>query len=295
LHADVLKRAVVIVVVKIIRASIVSDIKVGPAVIVIVTPNYPETVVSVGIVHPGFLRDFFECSVAAVVIEQVGFAHHAPGAALHDDAAEFAGAECSDVGEVHVNVPRDENIDEAVFIVVRPRGAGHEAASADAGFVGDIFKSAIATVTVERIAAVAGDEYVGQSIVVEIGDGNSHAPALAGEPGLFRDILKFQWGGLAVERDHRVAALSVAIDGRAVDDQCREGAAVIAINKADATAHRFDDVLLVGRGDVGNGEAGTRRYFLKNRHRRARFAGLRTGPDTQQADKQELECFLRGP
>jgi hypothetical protein len=22
---------------------------------------------------------------------------------------------------------------------------------------------------------------------------------------------------------------------------------------------------------------------------------LRTGPDTQQADKQELECFLRGP
>jgi hypothetical protein len=31
---------------------------------------------------------------------------------------------------------------------------------------------------------------------------------------------------------------------------------------------------------VGDGEAGTCRYFLKNRHRRARFTGLRTGPDT---------------
>jgi hypothetical protein len=31
---------------------------------------------------------------------------------------------------------------------------------------------------------------------------------------------------------------------------------------------------------VGDGEAGTRRYFLKNRHRRARFAGLRTANDT---------------
>ena len=179
-----------------------------------------------------------------------------------------------------MNISRDENIDEAVFIVVRPRGASHEAASPDAGFFGDIFKSAIAAVTVERIAAVAGDEYVGQAVIVKIGDGNAHAPALAGEPGLLRDVLKFQWGGLAVERDHEVAALLVTFHSRTVDDQGREGAAIIAINKADATAHRFDNVLLVGRGDVGDGEAGTRRYFLKNRHRSARFDGLRTGPNT---------------
>jgi hypothetical protein len=31
---------------------------------------------------------------------------------------------------------------------------------------------------------------------------------------------------------------------------------------------------------VRDGQAGTRCYFLKNRHRRARFTGLRTGPDT---------------
>jgi hypothetical protein len=31
---------------------------------------------------------------------------------------------------------------------------------------------------------------------------------------------------------------------------------------------------------VGDGEAGTRRYFLKNRHRSARFDGLRTANDT---------------
>ena len=57
--------------------------------------------------------------------------------------------------------------------------------------------------------------------------------------------------GLAVERDHGVAALSVAIDGRAIDDQGRESAAIIAINKVDATAQRFDVALFFMGGDVG--------------------------------------------
>jgi hypothetical protein len=280
LHADVGKRAIVIVMVKIIRAGVIRDVEIGPAVVVIVAPDDAETVVGVGVVHAGFLRDFFKCSVATIVIEQVGFSEHAPGTALHDDAAEFATAERSDVGEVDVNVPGDKNIDEAVPIIIRPCSAGHETAAAHSGFVGDIFKSAITAVAVESIAAVAGDEYVGQSIVVKIGDGNAHAPTLAGQPCLLGYVFKFQRGGLPVEGDHGVAALVVAIDGRTIDNEGRERAAVIAVDEADATAHRFDDVLFLGRGNVRNSEARACRYFLEERDGGARSASLRATDDT---------------
>ena len=124
MHADVGERAVVIVVVKVIGAGIVGDVEVGPAVIVETASDHTETVVGVRVVHARFLRDFIACTVAPVVIEQIGLANHAPGTALHhDDLCEFAGAECSDVGQIHVNVPRDENIDEAVLIVIRPGSA----------------------------------------------------------------------------------------------------------------------------------------------------------------------------
>ena len=88
-----MKRAVVIVVVQIIRAGIVRDVEIGPAVVIVIAPDHAEAVILAGVAHAGLLRDFFERAIAAIVIEQVRLAGHAPGAALHHDAAEPAGAE----------------------------------------------------------------------------------------------------------------------------------------------------------------------------------------------------------
>ena len=89
-----------------------------------------------------------------------------------------------EVVEIHVHVARDENVHEAVFVVIGPGCAGHEAAAADSGFVGDVFKGAIAAVAIERVAAVSGDEYIENAIVVEVSYGDAHAPTFAGESAL---------------------------------------------------------------------------------------------------------------
>ena len=58
-----------------------------------------------------------------------------------------------------------------------------------------------------------------------------------------------------IERDQRIAALLVALDGRTVDGDDVEFAVVVAIDQADAAAHGFDNVFFVGRRNVRDGEA----------------------------------------
>src|SRR5260370_25483842 len=108
-------------------------------------------------------------------------------------------------------------MDVAVAIVVAPGGAGHEAAAADTGLVCDVFKLAAAKMAVEGVAGVSGDEEIELAIVVVVGDGDAHAPAFAGQTGCGRDVLEGAIRFLMVEGDHRVAAVTQALDSRAVD------------------------------------------------------------------------------
>ena len=101
---------------------------------------------------------------------------------------------------------------------------------------------------IEHVAAIAGDVNVLPAVVVEVGDRNAHAPAFAGKAGLLRDVAKFQIALLTVERDHQIAALAIAIDRRSVDRDDVEFAVVVAVDEADAAAHRFQDVALFGSG-----------------------------------------------
>src|ERR1700687_3255379 len=61
-HADVRKRAIVIVVVEIARNRIIGHEQVGPAVIVVVDPHNAKSVVADVIVHTGFDGDFLKCA-----------------------------------------------------------------------------------------------------------------------------------------------------------------------------------------------------------------------------------------
>ena len=172
-----------LVVVEVIRTGVVGDVQVGPSVIVVVAPDHSQPVVAVYIFHARFLRNFLEGAVAAIVEEQVRFADHAPGAALDQDSLEAAillvAAEGGQVVHIEMHVARNVEVHEAVAIVVGPGGSGAEAAGGHAGFVGDVFKFAIAQVAVERVAAETGDVDVRQTVVVEVGDGHAHAPAFA--------------------------------------------------------------------------------------------------------------------
>ena len=125
----------------------------------------------------------------------------------------------------------------------------------DAGFFGDVFELAVAEAVIERAAAEAGDEEIKLAVVVVIGDGNTHAPAAAGEASLLGDVLKGAVGLLVIKSDQRVAAGAIALDGGAVDKHDVEAAIVVAIEEADAPAGGVDDIVGFGSGDVGSGEA----------------------------------------
>ena len=154
-----------------------------------------------------------------------------------------------------MDIARDEQVDITVAIVIAPGGPGAEPTATDAGFFGDIFKLAIPEVAVEDVSAIAGNEEVEFAVVVVIGDGDAHAPAEAREASLLGDVLEAAVGFLMVERDHRVSAFLVAVDGRAVDRDDVEASIIIAIEKASATAHGLDDVALFACRKVGSRQA----------------------------------------
>ena len=110
-HPDVGECSVMIIVIQMIRRSIVGNEQVGPAIVVVIAPDHAQAVIAVRIIHPSFLRNFLERTVAPVVKKQVSFPLHAPGAALHwhsFEIAELGAARHRQIIHIHVYVAGDE-------------------------------------------------------------------------------------------------------------------------------------------------------------------------------------------
>ena len=76
-QTHVLKRSVAFVVIQIIRAGVVGNIKIGPAGVLDVAPNPLHSEIVVGIVHAGLFRNFFERAVAFIVKKKIRFSRQA--------------------------------------------------------------------------------------------------------------------------------------------------------------------------------------------------------------------------
>ena len=189
------------------------------------------------------------------MVQEVSFSLHTPWAALNGNTlelAELCAAEFGEVIHVHVYVAGNEKVDVAVAVVVGPSGTGGEASALDSCFFGDVFECAVSLVAVKRIVAVSGDVEVEIAVVVVIGDGNAHAPAFVSESRFLGDVGELEVGILMPECDEQIATvLTIAVDGRSVDHHDVELAIVIAVEEADAPAHRFDDVMFVGGRNMG--------------------------------------------
>ncbi len=99
---------------------------------------------------------------------------------------------------------------------------------------------------------------------------------LTSQTGSAGDVGEFEIRVLMVERDHGIAALAIAIDGRSVHRDDVELAVVVAVDQAGAAAHGFDDVFLFRSGDMGDGQARFLGHILECWHRRlkrGRFSG----------------------
>src|SRR5262249_46304936 len=111
---------------------------------------------------------------------------------------------------------------------------------------------------IKRVSTITGYVNIRTTVVVVIRYGNAHAPALACESSGFSNVSKLEIGALMVKRDHGTATLAEAIDGGSVYRDDVEFAITIAVDQSGASAHRFNDIFLVGRRDVRNRQA---RFF----------------------------------
>src|SRR6266849_8347305 len=135
----------------------------------------------------------------------------------------------------------------SVAVVVGPSRTGAESAGTHASLLGYIFKLAIAEITIEHVAPVSRDVNVQPPVIVEIGDGHAHSPAAPGEARRLGNVFESPIRLWVVQRDHRVAAVTVAIHSGTFDGDDIQLAIIVAIKEANPAAHGFNDVALVRR------------------------------------------------
>ena len=114
-------------------------------------------------------------------------------AALHADAAEFAGwlaAEFRQIAELEVHVIGHHQVEIAIMVVISKSRAGGPAAVAHSRLFADVGESAVAVVSVKRVLAEVGAKNVLEAVVVVVTDADSTGPSEGPQSCLLRDIRK---------------------------------------------------------------------------------------------------------
>src|SRR5579864_4016257 len=124
------------------------------------------------IVYARLLRNFLEGSIALVMKQQIGFPRQSPWTALNQHSLKPAEpgivAELRQFVDIDMHVARDKKINVAVTIVVGPCRSRAESARSHAGFVSHILELAVAQIVIERVAPVARNVDILQTVIVVI-------------------------------------------------------------------------------------------------------------------------------
>ena len=147
------------------------------------------------------------------------------------------------------DVVRDEQVELAVVVIVKPQRAAGESRIGHAGFRGDIGKLAVAQIAEKMIRSDRGDVDVHVAIVVVVADGAALAIDFKREPGLPGDIRESPILIVVIERRDRISRF-VAGPVHRVDQQNVLPAVVVVVEKAGAAAHGFRQVLFSKRAVV---------------------------------------------
>ncbi len=153
----------------------------------------------------------------------------------------------------------DEEIEQAVAVVVEPDcGRAEGGAAGKPGGFRDIDERALAGVAKEAILADAGDEQVGEAVVVVIADGDAHAVHFDVEPGGFGDVGERAVAIVVIEAE-RGALLLVARPIHRIDEQDVLPTVGVVVEKGAAGAECFgEELAAVGAAIVLEVDAGLR-------------------------------------
>src|SRR5205085_2816030 len=145
---------------------------------------------AVAVRDAGLLGDVGERPVPGVVEQQVGHALIVVRMAVGAVTGLLLAAAAVG-GERPGHVARDEQVEQAVVVVVEEAGAGAPAAAANARPLRHVRKGAVAVVAIQRVAAIARQVQVGVTVVVVVGGGDAHAVGgliAAGQAGRLGDV-----------------------------------------------------------------------------------------------------------
>ena len=120
----ILESAVALIAIELVGLGVVGDEQVGPAVAIVVEHGDAERF-RTGVEDAALGGDVFESSVAAIVKEPAGFAAVGFGRAIGFVLAVEAAENVVLGGPLHVIA--DEEIEQAVAVVIEPEGGGAEA------------------------------------------------------------------------------------------------------------------------------------------------------------------------
>src|SRR5262245_36787377 len=253
LDADVGERPVFVVVVERGGGRIVSDINVGPGVVVEIRRDDSESVRAVGLQNARLVRNVRERDVAPffriVAVEDV-LAAFQPGRAAGDHHAFVQTRPGLWRGrglEVEVDVIGDEEVEVAVLVVIDEGRAappsGLQARHAD--LLRYVREHALAVVFIKRVPAVVRNEKVVEAVVVVIADADRLPPPRASQPRLFGHVGESPVTVVAVETICRLLPFRKAAEARPVDEEEVEPAVVVVIEPGDTAAGRFQQVFVL--------------------------------------------------
>src|SRR6266404_6711127 len=151
-----------------------------------------------------------------------------------------------------LDVIGDDEIEPAIFVIVKPAGAGGPAAFVgDPGFCSDVGEGAVAVVVIEDAAAVPGYVDVGIIVIVEVTDGYALAiMSFASESSFSGDIGEGTVAIVVVQRGAKRIGRLVNVGGSGLHEKEIHQAVLVVIEPGDASPHGFQIIFFFRLGGV---------------------------------------------
>ena len=228
--------------------AVIGDEDVLPAVAVKVSDQRLQAVeIRRSLGYAACLCDVGKPTVSSVTEQSAFTWDHAPRPA--EDArtlvhAVHPAAFRGEVPGINRDICGDVQIQKTIGIdIAKRRAGGPHSRTRDSRRLGPLLKPAVALVVEQKISAKAGDQDVGPSIVVVIGDGNAHAPSESRQAGLHGHIDKDLFSPIFVKSDYRIASLTKTLQGAAADQKDVEPSIAVVVDEGASAADGFDNIV----------------------------------------------------
>src|ERR1700731_289923 len=252
--ADILKRAIVFVAVQVLGDGIVGNSQVEPTVIVHVNEYRRKSIVALRVRNSSLYAHVGEGSVSVVVKQVIAFARQSAWPAHYFNSAKITEAwrKSARPGDrrmlrIKLCVARNEQIEEAVVIVVSPRRSGRPAPERDARFLRDISECAVMIVVVETVFAEVRYINVWPPVVVVVPHSYAEAPSFICHACFFCDI--GECSVMVVVQQHRAWRGFLAFqrgESRAIQQVNVQPAVIVIIKQRHTGTRRLQNRLFFG-------------------------------------------------